>query len=152
MSSTRLLPLLGLILGGCAPGLPGDWDVRTMDAEIADSDVGVRGADGRLEVDGDLDVALELTFDDQDDFAYTIDVSGTAEDDGDGDYTLDLEGDIDAGGGAFDYAGRLSCTVEGDEADCDGDFDATGDVSTYYGYYSQNKTVETTLKLTFRRR
>lgn len=148
----------GIVMGllgwtvGCGPSIVGDWDVRTLDAEIADSDVGVRGEDGRMEVDNDLDVTLEITFDDQDDNGYTIDLSGTIEDDGDGEYGLDLEGDIDAGTGAFDYAGNLDCTVEGDEADCEGDLDASGDASTYYGYYSKSLMVETTLKVTLRRR
>lgn len=149
--SQRFLLLLAPMVG-CGPNIVGEWDVRTLEVEIADSDVGVRGEDGRMEVDSDLDVSLELTFDDDDDVPFTIDVSGVVEDDGGGDYTLDLEGDLDAGTGAFDYAGKLDCTVDGADADCEGDLDVTGDVYTYYGYYSGSKTLETTLKVTFRRR
>ncbi|MEM7789598.1 MAG: hypothetical protein AAF594_17905 [Bacteroidota bacterium] len=153
MQTNPLWSILVVALVGCGgSGLEGEWDIRSLDAEIQDADVGVRGPDGRLEVDGNLDVSLELSFDDQDDYGYTIDLSGIAEDNGDGDYTLDVEGDIDAGTGAFDYVGRLSCQVEGDEADCEGDLDATGDAPTYYGYYSETTEVETTLKITFQRR
>lgn len=147
-----IVGIMAAVSIGCAPNIVGEWDVRTLEAEIDDSDVGVRGEDGRMEVDSDLDVSLEVTFDDEDDVAYTIDVQGTIEDDGGGEYTLDLDGDIDAGTGGIDYAGRLECQVDGSEADCEGDLDASGDAVTSYGYQTVSITAETTLKLTLRRR
>ncbi|MEO0600539.1 MAG: hypothetical protein AAF211_03830 [Myxococcota bacterium] len=152
MNIRFILPVVLTVSAACSPRIVGEWDVRTLQVELADSDVGVRGEDGRLDVDDDFDATLELTFDDADDYGYTIDLAGTVEDDGDGDYTLDLEGDIDAGAGAFDYAGRIECTVESTEMDCAGDLDAQGAYATVYGYYSQDVQVETTLKITLQRR